>query len=284
MTGRARAIGVAEIALSAGAWGTWSLFLRPTELGPEVTGPIVFAVMFAGCFLFLRLDPTRPRWDRATVLLLLGSGVLDAINVLTFFGAMTHTSVAIAVLTHYLAPVLIALAAPVVDGVRVPGAPAAAVAATAGLVLVLAPWEADAGNLTGALLGATSAFAYAGNVFVSRRLAVRLGPVRAMGYHAGVSALLLAPFALGSLASVSASDLGLLVAGGFVVGLLTGIAFNDGLRRVDASLVAVLTFLEPLVAVLVGILAWDEPLRGSAVAGGAVILGAGIWLTTRPTA
>jgi drug/metabolite transporter (DMT)-like permease len=38
----------------------------------------------------------------------------------------------------------------------------------------------------------------------------------------------------------------------------------------------VLTFAEPLVAVAVGVLVWDEPLRPLAMVGGALVLVAGI--------
>src|SRR5689334_20176885 len=85
------------------------------------------------------------RWDRAARGLLALNAIFDAINVLTFFGAMDHTTVAVAVLTHYLTPILVALAAPHIDGVRVPGAGVAALVATTGLTLVLEPWRGAAG-------------------------------------------------------------------------------------------------------------------------------------------
>src|SRR5678815_2603652 len=91
----------------------------------------------------------------------------DAVNVLAFFGAMTTTTVAIAVLTHYAAPILIALAAPRVEGTRTRGALPAALVALGGLVIVLEPWRSGSdGALLGAALGLTSAVAYMGNVFV----------------------------------------------------------------------------------------------------------------------
>mgnify|MGYP000968521325 CR=1 FL=1 len=48
----------------------------------------------------------------ATLGLLVANALFDALNVLTFFGAMSTTTVAIAVLTHYLAPILVALLNP----------------------------------------------------------------------------------------------------------------------------------------------------------------------------
>ena len=49
-----------------------------------------------------------------------------------------------------------------------------------------------------------------------------------------------------------------------------------GLRRIGAARSSVLTFAEPLVAVAVGVLVWDEPLRPLTWIGGAFVLAAGI--------
>jgi drug/metabolite transporter (DMT)-like permease len=268
--------GIVMVALAAASWGTWSLFLRPTGLPANVTSPIMFAIM--GLVMLpvaLRGEPTR--WDRTTVLLLAGNTVCDALNVITFFAALSHTTVAIAVLTHYLAPIFIALAASKVEGVRTPGTLPAAAIALGGLVIVLEPWR-DVGNdaLVGAALGAASAVCYAGNVFVVRRLAERLGPARVMSYHSLLAAVVMLPFAVSGLATVSSSDLALLAAGATTIGAVSGVVFIAGLARIGSARAAVLTFAEPLVAVAVGALAWSEPMRPPAVLGGALVLAAGI--------
>src|SRR3569623_802054 len=116
------------VAVAAAGWGTWSLFLRPTGLPAVVTTPILFLVMgVAGIPLMLREPAVR--WDRRAFALLAGYTAFDLLNVLAFFSAMNHTTVAVAVLTHYAAPILIALAAPKIDGTNARGTrPAAAVA------------------------------------------------------------------------------------------------------------------------------------------------------------
>ena len=132
---RAMHAGIAMVTVAAASWGTWSLFLRPTGLSALVTAPIMFAVMALVAFpLTLREPPAR--WDRTTLLLLAANTVTDAVNVITFFGALTYTTVAIAVLTHYLAPILIALAAPRIEGTAARGARIAAVC-----------WATDSGEL-----------------------------------------------------------------------------------------------------------------------------------------
>jgi drug/metabolite transporter, DME family len=268
--------GIVMVTLAAASWGTWSLFLRPTGLSAFVISPLMFAIMAVVAFPFtLRTAPAR--WDRTTLLLLGANTLTDALNVITFFAAMTYTTVAIAVLTHYVAPILIALASPRIEGTHTRGARPAAVVALAGLVIMLEPWRAAAeGVVIGALLGSASAVAYAANVFVVRRLAERIGPARVMSYHSALAAVVMLPFAVSGLATVRWTDVALLTAGSTTVGALSGIVFIAGLARIGAARSAVLTFAEPLVAVAVGVLVWHEPLRPLAILGGILVLAAGI--------
>jgi drug/metabolite transporter, DME family len=270
--------GVVMVTAAAMTWGTWSLFLRPTGLPATVASPIIFAIMAVVAMpLALRSRAAAMTWDRRTLLLLLGNAFFDGANVLTFFGALSYTTVAIAVLSHYVAPILIAVVAPKIDGVAVRGTGPAAAVALLGLVIVLEPWHAPAaGAAIGAALGVLSAVCYAGNVFVVRRLAERIGAPRAMAYHSVIAAALLAPFAIGGLGEVTGSDLGLLAAGAVTIGAASGIMFSLGLLRIGAARAAVLTFAEPLVAVAVGALVWEEALHPLAAVGGALVLGAGI--------
>lgn len=273
------------VTLAAASWGTWSLFLRPTGLPSTVTTPIVFIVMALAPLPLAMMAP-RVRWDRATVGLLLANTAFDLLNLVTFFGALAETSVAIAVLTHYVAPILIALAAPRIDGTASPGARPAAAIALAGLVIVLEPWRAPAdgavaGALPGALLGLASAVCYAGNTFTVRRLAVRIGAPRAMAYHSLLAALVTAPFLVGHAAAIEARDVGLLALGAITIGAGSGIVYAIGLVRIGAARAAVLTFAEPIVAVAIGALVWSEPLRPLAAVGGVLVLGAGIYVARR---
>jgi len=270
--------GLVMVTLAAMSWGTWSLFLRPTGLPAMVASPIIFAVMSV-VTLPLALAQRRPVavWDRRTLLLLLGNAFFDGANVATFFAAISYTTVAVAVLSHYVAPIMIALAAPRIEGVAARGAGPAAAVALLGLVIVLEPWHAPAAGATvGAALGVVSAVCYAGNVFTVRRLAERIGAPRAMAYHSVIAAAMLAPFAVGGLGQVTRYDLALLGAGAVTIGAASGIVFSLGLLRIGSARAAVLTFAEPLVAVAVGALVWDEPLHPLAAAGGALVLGAGI--------
>lgn len=270
--------GLVMVTLAAASWGTWSLFLRPTGLPATVTAPLIFLVMGVVPLPLVRRGPPM-RWDRTTMGLLLANAAFDALNIVSFFAAMSYTTVAIAVLTHYLAPVLVALAAPWIDRAPSRGAGPAALVALAGLVIVLEPWHTPPdGAVIGALLGALSAVCYAGNVFTVRRLAARIGAPRAMAYHSLIVAVAGAPLLVQAAGTISAFDLALLTTGAATIGASSGIVFAIGLTRIGSARAAVLTFAEPLVAVAVGALVWHEPLQPLAALGGAMVLVAGIYV------
>ncbi len=274
--------GLLMVTLAAASWGTWSLFLRPTGLPAEVTTPVIFLVM--GLLpLPLALRGPRSTWDRKTVGLLFLNSAFDALNIITFFAAIERTTVAIAVLSHYVAPVFISLAAPRIDRVHTPGARPAALVALLGLVVILEPWrEAAPGAVVGAMLGVSSAVCYAGNMFTVRRLAERIGAPRAMSYHSLIVAVVAAPLLFLYADKITAPDLGLLTIGAATIGAGSGMIFAVGLTRIGAARAAVLTFAEPIVAVAVGVLVWHEPLRPLAAVGGAMVLGAGIYVARKP--
>lgn len=278
--------GVFLVAGAACAWGTWSLFLRPTGLPPAWTSVLVMGFIGALAVPLFRLEK-EARWSRPVLLMLAAFAVCDAINVGTFFAAMSSTSVAIAVLTHSFAPVFVALAAPAIDGQRVRGAPLAAAIALAGIVLLLRPWEPGAlrgSVLLGAALGTLSALAYAANIFLARRLTPRIGAARTMGLHAIGSALLLLPLALATPASVELRDVGVLAIAAALLGVGANVAFALGLVVIGSARAAVLAFLEPLVACIVGWLVWGETLGPSAIAGGLAIVSAGVLVARAPAA
>jgi drug/metabolite transporter (DMT)-like permease len=125
------------------------------------------------------------------------------------------------------------------------------------------------------MFGVASAACYAGNVFASRRLAARIGATRALSYHAVVGGIVTAPLAAGQLGLLTPYNVGLLAVGATTIGAISGIVFIVGLLRIGSARAAVLTFIEPLVAVAVGAVIWGEPLHPAALLGGALVLGAG---------
>lgn len=268
--------GILLVLIAAASWGTYSLFLRPTGLPGTSTAPILFAAM-AACTLPFCLTQPRASWDRRTIGLLLLYVAFDALNVVAYFAAISYTTVAVAVLSHYLAPVIVSLAAPYLEGTRSRVTRPAALVALLGLAIVLEPWRAPAdGVVVGSLLGAGSAVCYAGNTFVLRRLNERIGATRAMAYHSVIAAVLLAPLLALPGPAIELGDVGYVSAAAVTIGALSGVVYIKGLALIGSARASVLCFAEPLVAVAVGALWFGEPLSPFAALGGVLVLGAGI--------
>ena len=291
-------LGSALVVAAAALWGCWSLAFKNAErLSPSLSAAtesaVVFVVMLATMVPLSIVSRARavkrgvasnaPRPTAAWALLLL-LGVSDAANALCFFAAMQKTSVAVAVLTHYLTPLFVAALSPwVLQEPARRSTWGALLLALSGLVLLLRPWAAvggDATDLTGALLGASSAVFYAINVFLSKRLQDRFDAIEIASWPKVTSTVALVVVAVVSGgAKPEASALLVLVAGGLACGALPTMLFYAGLRRIPASQASVLTLVEPLVAVVLGVVVWGEALHPLGVVGGLCVLTAAAWIT-----
>lgn len=287
MKPRSAALPYVQVAAAAMLWGTWSLFLRPANVDPLWTSPILLSVVVivAGPLLLRKsargpeTAPPRARREWGWMALL---GVLDAGNVLCFFAAMGVTTIAVAVLSHYLAPVFVALLAPsMLHTPREKRAVPLAMIALVGLVLVLEPWRLDATTtigrpMLGASLGASSAVFYAANVIVTKRMGNRFTAEEQLVWHSVVSALLLGAVAVVWRAPLpDAHGMRLVLLAGAIVGASAGLLFLYGLRRIPAEHAGMLCFLEPLTAVIVAWLAWHETPGTIAMLGGILVAAAG---------
>src|SRR5262249_29119926 len=210
-------------------------------------------------------------------------GVADAANSWFYFRALAEGAVAPAVLAHYLAPVLVALTAPLVlgepRGRRTPLALLLALAGTATLVFAVPEAAASAAAPGHALaFGATSALFYCATVLVSKKLGAAFTDVELLSWHVLLSGALLLPAAgpLGPPAGLASA-----VVGGLVSTFGAGVVYYAGLRRIPAERAAILGYLAPLVAVLVGWAALGEPPGPAARAGGALILAGGALAVAR---
>ena len=191
----------AAVAFAASAWGTWGIVIRHTDamgaMPVALESTLVMAVitLVSGAASLWDRVRVRASWRaRAWVAWL---GVADALNILLFFAAYKLT-IAVSVLTHYLAPVFVAAAAPIVLGEPMTRRSLAAISASfAGLAIMLAPAAGVAGSpamWTSAALGAGSAVFYASNVIVNKFVVDHFSTSETMFWHGVVGTPVLAAF------------------------------------------------------------------------------------------
>lgn len=272
-----RTTGIALLCLAALLWGTWPLYLRA---GGGPTGvSLAFLSMFAMALPAPFVIRRRDFLDRGAVAALVIIGLCDAANAVLYFSALQRGPVVVATLTHYLAPLLVALTAPLLVGEpRSRRATIAAPIILVGLALVLGRAGETSSWQTTAALGGGSAIFYAGLVLASRRAGQTFTPLAVTSLHAVVSAIALAlVFRAEVLPPAFDARFTVAFAGCLVNGLFAAVLFNTALQRVGAQLTGVLTYLEPLAASLLGIAIFGEPFGVLTFLGTALVLGTGAW-------
>lgn len=275
-----RALPYAAVALAACAWGTWGLVIRHTDamgaMPVSLESTLVMAVITLVTGLAALWDrvPGRASWRaRGWVAWL---GVSDSLNILLFFAAYKLT-IAVSVLAHYLTPVFVATAAPLLLREAMTRRTALAIAASfAGLAIMLAPSVGGAGaaaTWASAALGAGSAVFYASNVIVNKFVVAEFSTSETMFWHGVVGTPFLAAFVPHDAWLAIQPRAALFLAFATVgPGALAGIAFVWGLRRMAAAHASTLTLLEPLVSIVLGAAVLGEPIGVASLAGGALIL------------
>jgi drug/metabolite transporter (DMT)-like permease len=269
----------AMVAVGATLWGCWPLFLQQAGLTGVQNALLALLTVALPTPFLLRRESLR---DRRATLGLVILGVADAINVALFFAAVRRGPVAVAVLTHYLAPLLVALTAPWV--MREPRSVRALIGTPLTLgglaMLIWRPGE-DFSGWT-ALLGAASAVFFAACVFGAKTAARAWSPLAITCVHSAISvATLLLLFGSSALPPLQLPTLWV-VAGGLSSGLIGNILFNTGLSRIPTTAASALTYLEPLTASVVGWVFLQQALGPWALVGGLLVLVVGVWVAAAP--
>jgi DME family drug/metabolite transporter len=287
-TSTASARGFLLVVLAAACWGTSGLcadvVARRTGLDPLDIAwhrMAVGAVVLVAVHLASRrraATASRAPLSRAVRLRLLLVGAGLAAYQCAFFTAIPAAGVSIATLVALgLAPLLVAVGSALLGHGRPDRATSAALAvALAGLVLLVGvSANGDAGHavLLGALSAVGCAIAYAAVVIASAGVPDGV-PTTTVGFAVG--ALLLTAVALVAGLDLTGDPLGLalLVYLGTVPSALAYGLFFTGVRVVPAAVASIGTLLEPLTATALATVLLGERLSPTALAGGALMLGA----------
>jgi RarD protein len=262
-------------------FGTIGIFRKYIDL--PSSGLAVARGLIGAAFLLLVVLITGKKLDKAAIKsnlwLLLVSGAFIGINWMLLFESYRYTTVATATLCYYLAPVFVVLLSPLMLKERlslIKGICAAV--AVLGMVFVSGVFEGglDLSRLPGILFGVGAAAFYAAVILLNKKMK----PIPAMDctvIQLAAAALVLVPYTLlvEDYAAVALSPLGigLLVAVGVVH---TGIAYAlyfGSVHKLPAQTVAIFSYIDPVVAILLSALFLQEPMTVWGWVGAVLILG-----------
>ena len=210
---------------------------------------------------------------------LLLTGALLGFNWILLFEAYRYTSVAVATLCYYMAPILMVLVSPVLFHERITAKKGICVAAAlCGMLLVSGVLrEGGVQGMRGVLFGLAAAVLYASIVLTNKKLTRTDGLSRTI-LQLLTAGVVLLPYVLltenVTALDWSGSTVPMLLVAGLVFTALTYTMYFTAIPGLRAQTAALGSYVDPVVAVLVSALFLHEPMTAAEWIGAALILGA----------
>ena len=275
----------AKLALSMFIFGTIGIFRRGIVL-PSSFIAMVRAIV-GTVFLLGLILAKRQKIDgnavKKNLLLLILSGVLLGFNWILLFEAYQYTSVATATLCYYMAPIFIILASPLLLQEKLTLRKGICVAvALCGMVLVSGFLESGIGSISemkGVLLGLAAAVFYASVVLLNKNICDITAYDKTI-MQLGIAAVVLLPYTFltedwGSLDFGGSTVIMLLIMGIVHTGVAYALYFGTT-RALSAQTLALFSYIDPIVAVLLSATLLKEPMSLLTLAGAVAVLGSTI--------
>ena len=269
-----------KLILSMAIFGTLGLFVRyiPVSSGELALYRALLAASMIGLFLLVTKQPIPVASIKKEIPLLLFSGVAMGINWILLFEAYRYTTVSVATLSYYFAPVIVTAVCPFLFHEKLSRRQILCfVMSTLGLILITGIGNLDGqSHLIGIGFGLGAAVFYATVVLINKFIRNVQGIHRTFLQFLAAIVILIPYVALTS--GVTLENLNAL---GWVnlliVGLVhTGITYClyfSSLKELPGQKAAILSYIDPLVAVVVSVALLHEPITLWQGVGGILILG-----------
>lgn len=274
-----------SLIISMAAFGTLAPFVRNISVssGELALYRAVLAAILIGTFLMITKQKIPFRFLGKELYLLLFSGIAMGFNWILLFEAYKYTTVAISTLSYYFAPVIVTVVCPFLFKEKMTRKQIICfVMSTLGLALVVGITDLGSGgnDAVGVAFGLGAAVLYATVILLNKFIKGVTGIHRTFLQFLAAIAVLI-PYVL----CTGGMHLGNLNGTGWicllVVGLVhTGITYCmyfSSLKELPGQEAAILSYVDPLVAVVIGVLLLKEPLSWQQLVGGLLILGFTLW-------
>jgi drug/metabolite transporter (DMT)-like permease len=273
---RARLSIIAAMAI----WGTIGLFVRAISVSSAELAlyrAVIAAILLSGYFLISKTRIDLKKIGKELPLLLL-SGMAMGVNWILLFEAYKYTTVSVATLSYYFAPVIVMLACPVLFGEKLTLKQVLCfVFSTIGLVLVInvSGLSEGSNHLKGVIFGLIAAAMYACVMLMNKKIQKVSGIDRTL-LQFGAAIIVLVPYIMLteglSFAGMDAKGWMCLFAVGFVHSCLAYCMYFSALRNISGQEAAILSYIDPLVAVVISFTVLKETVAPIQLVGGAMIL------------
>ena len=274
-----------QLLSAMGIFGTVGIFVKFIPLSSATTAFCRGILGVAFLILLMAVTRQKPAWTaiRKNLPVLIRSGVAIGLNWVLFFESFRYTSVAIATVCYYLAPLFLILMSPLI-GEQLNGKKLLCIAvAFTGMALLSGITDSanvSGDQLLGIALATGAAILYASVMLLNKKLS----PIPAYDktvLQLGAASLVLVPYLL---LTRSFSFVGLTTGGWgslLIVGIVhTGVAYAmyfDSMKSLPAHTIAIFSYLDPVLAVVLSAVVLKEPLSLWGGIGAVLILGSALY-------
>lgn len=276
------AIARARLAMivSASVFGTLGPFVRRIEVASAELAlyRAVLAAVFLLLFFLVRRKRLRLREIRKALWLLL-SGAAMGFNSMLLFESYKYTSISLATLSYYIAPVIVTALCPLLFHEKMTRTQVLCfLMSTLGVALIIGSGGLQGGgsDLRGICFGVSAAVFYAAVILLNKYIHGVTGLERTF-VQLLAAAVVLAPYV--GLTSgfhpevLSATGWVNLLIVGFVHTGVTYCIYFSAIRTLPGQESSLLSYLDPIVSVLISVLLLGEPLAPIQIAGMVLFLG-----------
>lgn len=276
--------------LSMAIFGTIGLFRRNIDIssGELAFYRAVLATVFIGLFLLVTKSRIPFAKIKKQIPLLILSGTAMAFNWILLFEAYNYTTVSAATLSYYFAPVLVTLLCPVLFKEKMTIKQWICFAmSTVGIVLItgIGTFPAGSNHFKGILFGLGAACLYATVILLNKFIKGVDGIHRTFMQFVAASVSLL-PYVLLTdginIGKLDGKGLLLLLIVGLVHTGITYCMYFSSLKELPGQKAAILSYIDPLVAVICSVVILHEEMTVPQIIGGALILGFTLWNEITP--
>lgn len=270
-------------------FGTLGIFTRNIAISSGELA--LYRAILAAVLIFVYLIVTKQKTDfrsiKKELLLLLLSGTAMGINWILLFEAYKYTTISAATLSYYFAPVIVIVACPILFKEKLSGRQMICFLMSAlGLVLITGIGDLRNDNdFIGILFGLGAALFYAAVILLNKFIKNVEGIYRTFLQFLSAIVILIPYVKMTSgvtLGNLNFTGWVNLLIVGFIHTGITYCMYFSSLKELPGQKAAILSYIDPLVAVLISVAILGETMTIWQAIGGVFILGFTLWNEISP--
>ena len=276
--------------ISMAVFGTLGLFTRNISVSSGELA--LYRAILASALILVYLTVSGQKLDlrmiKGEIPLLLASGIAMGINWILLFEAYKYTTISAAALCYYFAPVIVTVVCPLLFRERLTGKQILCfVMSTAGLVLIIGTDSLGKGgtDVVGVLFGLGAAVFYA-SVILLNKFIRHVARIHRTLLQFFAAIIILVPYVACTggvhLSGLDGAGWACLLTVGLVHTGITYCLYFSSLKDMRGQEAAILSYIDPLTAVLISAVFLGEYMSPQQIAGGILILGFAIWNEKSP--